>query len=59
MTWIVIAGLTCGLVVLFADHSLAVQRINHLEEEVVNLRINNMYNSHPGWRGRELDPWYQ
>lgn len=59
MTWIVIAGLICAVVVLFADHSLAVQRINHLEEEVVNLRINNMYNSHPGWRGRELDPWYQ
>lgn len=27
MTWIVIAGLTCGLIVLFADHSLAEQEV--------------------------------
>lgn len=57
MTWIVIAGLVCAVVVLFADHNLAVKRLNGLEEEVVSLRVNAMYGNHPGWRSRELDPW--
>lgn len=58
MTWIVIAGLVCAVVILFADHSMAVARINRLEQELLELRLQERYGSHPGWRKRELDPWF-
>lgn len=58
MTWIVIAGLTCAVVVLFADHSMVAARINRLEQELLELRMQEQYGNHPGWRKRELDPWF-
>lgn len=54
MTWIIIAGLTCGLIVLFADHTLAVKRITGIEEELVSLRIHHMRAHHPAFKEREL-----
>lgn len=53
MTWIVIAGLTCAVVVLFADHSMAIARINRLEQELLELRMQERYGNHPGWRNCE------
>lgn len=53
MTWIVIAGLTCAVVVLFADHSMAVARINRLEQELLELRMQERYGNHPAWRNCE------
>lgn len=58
MTWIVIAGLVCAVVILFADHSMAVARLNRLEQELLDLRLQERYGNHPGWRKRELDPWF-
>lgn len=53
MTWIVIAGLTCGLIVLFADHSMTAARLNRLEQELLELRLQERYGHHPAWRNSE------
>lgn len=59
MTWIVIAGLTCAVIVLFADHSMAVARINQLEQDVVALRRELRHMNHPAKRkAREFDAWF-
>ena len=54
MTWIIIAGLVCAVVVLFTDHNLAVKRINGIEEELVTLRIHHIRAHHPAFKEREL-----
>ena len=53
MTWIVIAGLTCATVILFADHSMAVARINRLEQELLDLRMQEWCRNPPEWRNLE------
>lgn len=53
MTWIVMAGLTCAVVILFADHSMAVARLNRLEQELLELRLQARYGNHPAWRNSE------
>lgn len=37
MTWIILTGLTCATVILFANHSMAVARLNRLEQTLHEL----------------------
>ncbi len=60
MTWIIITGLVCTVVILLKDHTMTIARVNALEQEVVSLRIELLHINHPAKKNRrdyELDPW--